>query len=98
MKTFSKNIAIYLLNNVFEDGYADWGGFLCFEQIIFAIVENNIFINGIAKSYFGNGFGTGGVLIMSGNVDLSNTKFLGRNNLYCDSWTENKGSAIICNI
>lgn len=94
MKTISKNIVIEVKNNVFEDGYADWGGYFCLEQIIFAKVENNIFLNGIVKSYFGNGFGTGGVLALSGNVDLSYTIFIGQYNFYCNTWTENKGGFI----
>ena len=70
---------------------ADWGSAFDLELCFLVYVSNNLFTNGIAKSYFGNGIGTGSVMIMSGGTDIRYSSYIGFNNTYMNGWGENRG-------
>ena len=82
---------ISFLNNFFEKGLADWGGTLDLELNYAIYAENNIFMSGVAKSYFGNGVGSGSVMIMSSGTDIKYSRYVGLNNKYMFGWGEYKG-------
>jgi len=91
IRTHSFNTSVWIINNVFEKGLADWGGALDLESSFAVYVSNNLFLDGVAKSYFGNGIGTGSVMIMSAGTDSRYSTYVGNNNTYMSGWGENKG-------
>lgn len=91
MKTFSTKTFSAVKNNYFLDSYAVWGAILGLEQSFSVLVENNAFLNSMARSLVGNNFGTGSFLIITGSDDLSLSTIIGKNNLFYNSWTEHKG-------
>ena len=70
---------------------ADWGSAFDLELCFLVYVSNNLFTNGIAKPYFGNGIGTGSVMIMSGGTDIRYSSYIGFNNTYMMGWGEIRG-------
>ena len=91
IKTFSYFTSFSILNNVFEKGVADWGGFFDFEVFFAVYAANNVFLHGIGISYFGNGIGTGSVMIMSSGTDIKYSTYVGYNNTYMFGFGENRG-------
>ena len=89
--TFSYHTNISILNNVFEKGLADWGSAFDFEMSFAVFSANNIFLNGVAVSYWGNGVGTGSVMIMGGGTDIRYSSYIGFNNTYMMGWGEIRG-------
>lgn len=91
MRTFSTKAAIIVKDNYFEDSLAVWGSIFCLEQCFSVFVENNIFLNNMARSFLGNNYGTGGFLVIIGNENSSASSLIGKNNIYFNLWTEHKG-------
>ena len=91
IKTFSFHTNISILNNIFEKGFADWGASFDFEVCFSIYAANNVFLHGIAKSYFGNGIGTGSIMILTGVSDFRYSTLVGYNNKYMYSWGESRG-------
>lgn len=91
IKTYSYFTNISILNNVFDKGFADWGSVFDLEVCFSVYSANNLFLNGIALSYFGNGVGTGSFMIMSGGTDLRYSSYVGFNNKYMFGCGESRG-------
>ena len=82
---------ISFLNNFFEKGLGEFGGTLDLELNYAIYAEKNIFMSGVAKSYFGFGFGSGSVISMTGGTDIKYSRYVGLNNKYMFGWGENRG-------
>ena len=95
VKTHSILVYVNISGNFFDKGLADWGAFIDLELEFSIDSFNNVFQNGIARSYFGNKIGTSSVLVMVGGVDAQYSNYRGRNNKYLDGWGENKGFSYI---
>ena len=91
IKTHSFNTTITISDNVFERGMADWGAFFSFEVCFSVYAENNIFLYGTAKSYFGTGVGSGAIMVLTGISDFRYSVFIGSANKYMFGWGENRG-------
>ena len=70
---------------------ADWGAAINLEFNFAIYSTNNTFLNGLAKSYFSHGIGTGSAMIMSGGIDFQYSTYFGNKNKYLGGFGENRG-------
>lgn len=91
IKTFSYTTNFTIIDNIFDNGKADWGAYFDIEVCFSVVIKNNIFQNGFCVSYFGNGIGTGSTMIMSAGIDTRYSTYIGYNNKYMNGFAENRG-------
>jgi len=83
---------LWITNNIFDRGQADWGGYLYFDLLFSIVSENNTFQNGLAQQLLGtNKIGTGSTLVITGVINRTVSEYIGYRNKYLKGLSESQG-------